>query len=234
MSKLIKSLFWLPLKSIKAALMGVVLIRLLIKTNTDAVMSLLSWLRRGFQSPSPQFIKFFVLQKWGGNQTWIETGTYLGDTTAFLSKNCKKVYSIEASEYFATKASNKFSARDNIVIIQGLSEERLPTLLNSLDISEKNDVSFWLDGHYSGGDTFHGLNDTPITQELVTIAENLKYFSSVTVLIDDVRCFNPSISDFAQYPELEFLVEFANSNDLFWTIEHDIFIATNRNKQPVC
>lgn len=231
MYKLTKSLFYLPLRSIKATLMGMVLIRLLMKINADAVMSLLSWSRNGFQSPSPQFIKYFVLQKWGGNQTWIETGTYLGDTTAFLAKNCKMVYSIEASEYFAIKASKKFSTRDNIKIIKGLSEEILPALLDSLNSTEKTDISFWLDGHYSGGNTFHGPKDTPISQELATITQNLQNFSSITVLVDDVRCFNPRIADFAQYPELEFLVVFAISNDLFWTIEHDIFIATNRNKR---
>lgn len=231
MWKLTKSLFWYPLKAIKVTFMGTVLIRLLMKTNADAVMSLLSWSRNGFQPPSPQFIKYFVLQKWGGNQTWIETGTYLGDTTTFLAKNCKMVYSIEASEYFATKALKKFSTRDNIKIIKGLSEEMLPELLDSLTSTEKKDITFWLDGHYSGGNTFHGPNDTPISQELATITGNLQNFSSVTVLVDDVRCFNPRIADFAQYPELEFLVKFAISNDLFWTIEHDIFIATNRNKR---
>jgi len=225
-----KTLVWMPLKSIKIAFMGLVLIRALVKINANAVMSLLTWSRRGFQSPSPQFIKYFVLKKWGGNQTWIETGTYLGETTAFLAKNSRKVYSIEASDYFATKASNKFSTQLNIEIIKGLSEETLPRLLNSLNISEKNDISFWLDGHYSGEDTFHGPVDTPILHELATIAQHLRDISSVTVLVDDVRCFNPSISDFSQYPELEFLVKFAITNDLFWTIEHDIFIATNRHE----
>ena len=229
MNKLSAATILAPLKSIKTIFMGLVLIRILMKIDANSVMSLLSWLRRGFQSPSPQFIKYFVLQKWGGKQTWIETGTYLGDTTAFLANISRMVYSIEASEYFATKASEKFAARHNVEIVKGLSEEKLPALLNSLNALEKSDISFWLDGHYSGGDTFHGLLDTPISKELATIAQHIESFSSVTVLVDDVRCFNPIISDFAHYPDLEFLVKFAIGNDLYWTIEHDIFIATNRH-----
>jgi hypothetical protein len=41
-------------------------------------------------------------------------------------------------------------------------------------------------------------------------------------MIDDIRMFeNESLS----YPGRDFLVEWALSNNLWWNIEHDIFIA---------
>jgi hypothetical protein len=60
---------------------------------------------------------------------------------------------------------------------------------------------FWLDGHYSGGNTGKGEKDTPIMAELATI-----YASDIphVVLIDDARCFGtdkdyPSQNELASY-----------------------------------
>jgi hypothetical protein len=47
-------------------------------------------------------------------------------------------------------------------------------------------------------------------------------------MVDDARIFNPGILQFESYPKLFELAEWAEHNQLFWTIEHDIFIATNR------
>lgn len=101
-------------------------------------------------------------------------------------------------------------------------------MLRSLSVADRVDISFWLDGHFSGENTFQGPSDTPIRQELTTIGEHLSDFSRVSVLIDDVRCFNPSVSEYSNYPDISFLVDWAKSHKLFWTIEHDIFIATNK------
>jgi hypothetical protein len=87
------------------------------------------------------------------------------------------------------------------------------------------DVNFWLDGHYSAGVTFQGDSDTPITQELATIATCLPGFRRVSVLVDDLRCFDPTLPDLADYPSRSFLVDWANGLGLAWHIEHDIFIA---------
>lgn len=210
--------------------MGIVLIINLMKMNHSAVVAFLHWMRRGFASPAPQFVKWMVLENWGGKQTWIETGTYKGETTSRLARFSKMVYSIEASPYFAEAASRKFNFQDNVKILTGLSEVRLPELLKSLTAEEKTDISFWLDGHFSGESTFQGPSDTPIRQELAAIEEHFSDYSIFSLLVDDVRCFNPLIPEFANYPHVEFLVEWANSHKLFWTIEHDIFIATNRQR----
>ncbi len=222
------STLYIPLRLMKSIMIGFVLTGSLMKMNSSAVVAVLNWLKRGFASPAPQFVKWLVLENWGGKETWVETGTYKGETTAHLARFSKMVYSIEPSLDFAKSASQKFINQDNIEILSGLSEVELPKLLRSLSVTEQADISFWLDGHFSGENTFQGPSDTPIRQELTTIGEHLSDFSRVSVLIDDVRCFNPSVSAYSNYPDVSFLVEWAKSHKLFWTIEHDIFIATNR------
>ena len=56
---------------------------------------------------------------------------------------------------------------------------------------------FWLDGHYSGGDTARGIHDTPINEELRAIFQPGQ--PDHIVLIDDARCFGDSPT----YPTLE-------------------------------
>lgn len=187
-----------------------------------------AWTRRGFAPPAPQIVKWSVLKRWGGDVTWIESGTFTGETTRFLSTFSKYVFSIEPSPKLAKSARRHFSANENVTIIEGLSESELPRLLKELSKLEREDVSFWLDGHYSAGITFQGPSDTPIVEELLAISEHLPSFKKVTVFVDDVRCFDPSITEYASYPPLKHLSNWADSHNLFWTIEHDIFIASNR------
>ncbi len=186
------------------------------------------WLRRGFAPPAPQIVKWSILRRLGGDVTWIESGTYTGQTTRYLSSFSKYVFSIEPSPELAKKAIRNFSAVDNINIIEGLSENELHRLLGELTPLQKADVSFWLDGHYSAGITFQGPSDTPIVEELLAISEHLPSLKKVTILIDDVRCFDPSKSEYASYPPLSHLSNWADSHNLYWTIENDIFIASNR------
>jgi hypothetical protein len=59
---------------------------------------------------------------------------------------------------------------------------------------------FWLDGHYSGGDTAKGELHAPVWPELKAIFSGMK--QPFVVLIDDARCFcnvggedYPAVSD---------------------------------------
>lgn len=79
-----------------------------------------------------------------------------------------------------------------------------------------------------GGITHQGPTDCPVREELSSIEKNLSLYDEVTVLIDDVRCFNPSIPEYADYPDINFLVDWARKNALVWHIEHDIFIAKSK------
>jgi glycosyltransferase involved in cell wall biosynthesis len=155
--------------------------------------------------------------------TWVETGTFMGDTTNVLSKVAKMVYSIEPEPALFSKAEQRFSNISNVKIIKGLSEEVFPKLLPTLS----GDICFWLDGHYSAGITFKGPQETPIVDELAAIGEHVRQMGRVVVMIDDVRCFDPRNPEYAAYPPVEFLVDWARRYNLTWHIERDIFIARN-------
>ena len=180
------------------------------------------WKARDFVMPAPQRVKWSVLRRYGQpTDVWVETGTYRGDTTAYLARTAAHVHSIEPGPELAEAARWRFRDDTRVSILQGLSEERLPELLETLE----GPVSFWLDGHFSAGVTFRGPADTPIRDELDVIGRHLGRLGRVSVLVDDVRCFDPSNPSFASYPTRGWLVEWAEGHGLTWTIEHDIFAA---------
>ena len=190
------------------------------------------WRNSDFPSPLPPQMKIKVLKRWGGVGTWVESGTYFGKTSHALSQFSNQVYTIEPDPKLHEAAAKKYGKISNIRFINGLSEEKLVEILDGLDYEEKKDISFWLDGHFSAGVTFKGPTDTPIIHELETIEREISKFEQVTVLVDDVRCFNPENPNYSSYPDLNYLVSWAQKLNLFWIIEYDMFIATNRKDRP--
>jgi len=185
------------------------------------------WVRRSYSSPSPAHIKRSVLLRLGvPNATWVETGTFLGETAELLASHSKAVYTIEPEATLYKQAAQRLANNQKIHVIHGLSEKVLPDLLPGLS----GTVNFWLDGHYSGGITHQGPVDCPVRDELMHIENNLSRFDDVVVLIDDIRCFDPSIELYADYPDLNYLVDWARRNGLKWSIEHDIFAAVRKAK----
>ena len=183
-----------------------------------------SWKAVGYAPPSPQYVKRGVMLRYGiASGVWIESGTFRGATTEFLANSASHVYSIEPSAKLARQAQKRFKPNQKVTIIEGLSEDILPDLLKD----QHGKVSFWLDGHWSGGTTFKGPKDTPIREELLAIEQNLDHLEKITVLIDDVRCFDPANPEYSEYPTRSYLVAWADTNHLSWTIEQDIFVAWN-------
>jgi hypothetical protein len=186
------------------------------------VKEIKDWEARHFSAPSPPHVKRDVLIRNGQpNSVWVETGTFQGDTTEVLAASARFVHSIEPEPDLYKRAAERFSSAPNIRVHLGLSEHVLPALLRELS----GDINLWLDGHYSGGITHKGPVDTPILQELAAIEQNKDRFARLTVLIDDVRCFNPTLPEFSSYPSLDVLVNWSRKNTFDWHIEHDIFIA---------
>jgi len=182
----------------------------------------MTWGPRGFDTPAPQAVKVEVLQRYGiPGSAWIETGTFLGTTTKVLARWGGPVYTIEPSADLAALARRRLARHPNVTVLEGLSEDLLPGLLESLEGA----VSFWLDGHASGGPTFTGPLVTPIRQELATIEVHLPRFDRVAVLVDDFRGFGAVTTEEGAYPSRSSLVAWADRNGLAWTVEHDIFAA---------
>ncbi|MDD2818505.1 MAG: hypothetical protein PHN51_06880 [Candidatus Nanopelagicales bacterium] len=182
------------------------------------------WKRNGYSVPAPQSVKLEVLKRHGNTLgTWVETGTYLGDTTKVLGASAKRVISIEPSKDLVIRARKRFQGKANIEIVEGLSEEVFEKVLSGISGS----VCFWLDGHASGGLTHRGPVVTPIRYELLAIGKLKNQFDSMVVFIDDFRGFGFKADQDADYPSRSYLVNWADSLELSWTVEHDIFVAWN-------
>jgi hypothetical protein len=178
------------------------------------------WGKRNFFEHSPQLIKEFVFEKYGiVNAPWVETGTFQGITTNFLRERYPHVHSIEPEIMLYNAAQKRFSGK-NVTLYNDVSENVLPKLLKNL----LGDVNFWLDGHYSEGITFKGKKDCPVEDELNIIEANLNNFNKITILIDDVRCFLPTNSEYPDYPSIDYLVDWARRLNMSWRIEHDILV----------
>lgn len=185
---------------------------------------LADWRHRRYQAPSPPFVKREVMARHAApHSTWVETGTFQGDTTAFLAPTARKVISIEPEPSLHAAVVERFKGQPHVELHCGLSEDVLPRLMPALT----GNVCFWLDGHYSAGFTHKGPKDTPITDELACIGAALHAWDRLAVLVDDVRCFEPSDPQFADYPDRGHLVRWAQRHGLTWMIEHDIFVAKN-------
>lgn len=150
------------------------------------------------------FIK--MIAKATSADTIVETGTYLGDTTEKMAAHFKHVHTIELSNELYECAKNRFASNKNIHCYQGDSAVVLPTILKKL----KSKTVFFLDAHFSMGQTVQGDENTPILTELDLIKK--AGITDSIIIIDDMRMFyKPTVrfkNTFADgYPTANDLVE---------------------------
>ncbi len=196
-----------------------------IKFSPAEIRDLFRWSKSNWRMPAPQSVKQDVLVRYSLGKTWIETGTYLGKTTKFLARNFGEVFSFEPADKYFTYSQIKLSKFRNVTLINSSSEDGLSCLISVLLKQKIDSVNFWFDGHFSARDTFQGDFDTPIKKELEQVSRLLNSGVEVVVFIDDVRCFVSNDPQYESYPSISELTYWAESNQLKWCIEHDIFIA---------
>ncbi len=124
--------------------------------------------------------------------TLIETGTYLGDTVEAARGAFRHIWSIEIDDALFAAAVRRFAPHENVTIVHGDSAKVLPSIL----AGQSGPILFWLDGHFSGGITARGDQDTPIVAELEAVLA--RSGQDDVILIDDARDFGagdyPSIA----------------------------------------
>lgn len=158
------------------------------------------WEKREKKFPPPHLIKQQLLRRYATEKkisVLVETGTYLGDMVFAMQDQFEKIYSIELSHHFYEKAIQRFMKHKHVSILEGDSGEVLKSLVPIL----KTPALFWLDGHYSGGQTAKGKKECPIYEELKSIFNSP--FDHV-ILIDDARLFigqhdYPTVDELKQY-----------------------------------
>lgn len=177
------------------------------------------WQQKGCPVPPPHAIKQNTIKNYNKNKKYkyfIETGTFLGDMLEALQYDFDTLYSCELVPFIYELAKTRFKNSKNIKLFLGDSTYALPQMIAEVNAP----AIFWLDGHYSGGDT--GWSDVnagcPIYDEVAAI------FASPyehTIIIDDARCFN---GDAIGYPVLEDFIQTIKSKYAVKSIEvkHDL------------
>lgn len=171
------------------------------------------WKSSGSLIPPPHQYKQFIVEHVSKEQNYkvlIETGTFMGHMIEAQRNNFLKLYSIEVEPTLYLEASRYFSPYHHIQIIQGDSSLKLGQILDEV---ANESILFWLDGHYSGGNTGMGDKQCPIYEELQTIFDH--NIRSKYILIDDARCFNGTYD----YPTLKELTEFVARNEISLRIQ---------------
>ena len=113
---------------------------------------------------------------------FVEGGTYKGETAKSMGKVFKKVYTIEKSDVMYDIAKENLKDSSNITMLKGDTREYLQGILEDND-----NLLFWLDAHWSGGDTYGEEDECPLIEELEII---FKYpTKNKVILIDDARLF---------------------------------------------
>jgi hypothetical protein len=144
------------------------------------------WLRNGQPAPPPHRVKQLVIEEYQAAyqiRTLVETGTFRGDMIMAQLPYFQQIVSIEVAEGLYRQAVKRFSGKPQVRLIQGDSGQVLKSLVPTL----AQPALFWLDGHYSGGDTSFGETHCPVYQELDAI---LASPVSHLILIDDARLFD--------------------------------------------
>ena len=127
------------------------------------------------------------------NPLFIETGSYIGDGIgAALAAGFTKIISIELSPTLVLTCRLRFVFDERVRILCGDSTICLPEVLAGVTVP----VTFWLDGHYSSGDTGRGAKISPLMEELAAIAAHP--VKTHTILIDDMRAWRQPHVDFTK------------------------------------
>lgn len=120
---------------------------------------------------------------------FVETGTFQGETLNNMIPHFKRLVSIELNHSFAESCKTKFSTYKNVTIVEGDSSKELESICKELD----EPTFFWLDGHWSGGNTGRGDKDCPLLEEIEVIVKHCK--EMCVIAIDDVRLFGSRMNE---------------------------------------
>jgi len=114
----------------------------------------------------------------------VETGTFVGDMVNDHLDVFDYIISIELSFELFCRSSIRFKYNDKVLLAFGSSPVVLKTLLPQI---KKQPVIYWLDAHYSGGETAGDPVNYPVIEELKIIFDN-KNTVKPFILIDDYLC----------------------------------------------
>lgn len=114
---------------------------------------------------------------------FVETGTFRGETIIAMEPCFATLYTIEVSEALHSQALLRYGNKSRVNFLLGDSSVVFTSLLPTL----ADHCIFFLDGHWSGGETGRSEKDCPLTEEVTQIS-NL-FAHEAILIIDDFRLF---------------------------------------------
>src|ERR1700740_1590264 len=94
----------------------------------------------------PRMLTLWLRDK-AATQDFIETGTYLADTTLWAAQHFDRVISIEADRELCDAARKRLVSYANVNVLLGRSQDILAALVPKLS----RPALIWLDAHWCGG-----------------------------------------------------------------------------------
>lgn len=169
------------------------------------------WKKNGYPIPTPHVAKQITIEQYQKKYQYsilVETGTFFGDMIEAQKKNFKRIISIELGEELFKKAKKRFKKDKNVLIVHGDSSKMLSLVMEKIN----EPAIFWLDGHYSMGETAKGDTECPIFPELDAIF--IKQLNHI-LLIDDARCFNGT----GDYPAVDVITAYLKNKNINFEME---------------
>ena len=158
------------------------------------------WVLLGCPVPPPEWYKQWYIRHCIGKygiQNFVETGTYLAETTLAILPWVELVYTFELDRHLWNRAVGLLSRFPHVIPLYGDSGDGLQRCIPFLS----GKTLFWLDAHYSGPGTSGEEGVTAINKEVEVIIELAK--ESHVVLVDDIRGFGKCKG----YPTVDELVK---------------------------
>ena len=157
-----------------------------------------------------------------GINTFVETGTYYGDTAIWAARYFRKVYTVEASPKYYQISRQSLRQYANIDCRHGVSPGVLHEIIRELEGS----ACFWLDAHWSSGDTAGSGSECPVLGEIEAITSSVfEHF----VLIDDARYFlspAPPPHHADHWPSISAVIEALDRNhQCYIVVVNDVIVA---------
>ena len=140
----------------------------------------------------------YSLAQAGGLRRFVETGTYLGASLPWASKNFERVWTVEINPAYQRQAILTVGPLPNVTFLLGNSRDHIDKICTEID----GPALFWLDAHAGAG--FFGPNENcPLLDELkAVLASNQPH----CILVDDARAFvapPPPPFDYRKWPALD-------------------------------
>ncbi len=156
-----------------------------------------------------------------GERVFYESGSYNGDGIAdALSAGFTEIHSYEVAQKWHNHSKARFLDDSRVNLYLAPSQ--------TMDLSALNERAvFWLDGHYSFGDTSYHGTVCPVLEELAIIKNH--HIKTHTILVDDVRLYGTREFADITLQEVGAMIKSINSAYEFkfenGHIEHDILVA---------